>query len=105
VEVELQDMEFEPCDVDFIIVAWNGKSFTVLGQSQQGHLRRDMAIYRGNAPDRAIAIRQAQVDEQRRRHEALPKCAGCGDRVLLFDKRQRKDECLTCMHVRIKKGP
>ena len=84
---------------EWIIVAWNGKDFTVL-EYVFSNVREEMKKYKGKTPEECIALRTAIVEHDEKKHKewvaSLTPCRICGKGVLVLEDDQADDECYDC---------
>jgi hypothetical protein len=90
-------------DKEYLIVAFNGKNFTVLEHHYPGEAKRAMERFKGLTNEEAIALVQGEWDERQREYDAAPKCK-CGRLILRFETEQRDDECIACFEKRTGKN-
>jgi len=84
-------------DVEYIYVAWNGASFSVLS-----HEYFCTPKYKGMTPKEAIDFVEAANKKMKDEIDAMPKCkCGCG--IFRLTEEQQENECFTCCQVRMGK--
>lgn len=83
-------------DVEYIYVAWNGDSFTVLSH-EYSYSRK----YNKLLPADAILLRQRELKKLDEDLAKMPRCKVCNGIAYIFEKDQNKDECLSCFKKRI----
>lgn len=89
-------------DKEYLIVAFNGKSFTVLEHHYPGRAKEAMKRFLGLTNQEAIDLVQGEWDERQRQYDAAPKCK-CGALLIKFLNEQRDDECSSCCEKRLGK--
>lgn len=89
-------------DKEHLIVAFNGKNFTVLQHVYPGGVKEAMAKYKGLTNEEAVALKHKEMEKAQKEYDAMPKCK-CGRIILIFEEDQRKDECVACFEKRTKK--
>jgi hypothetical protein len=89
-------------DKEYLIVAFNGKNFTVLEHHYPGKAKEAMKRFVGLTNEEAIALVQGEWDERQRQYDEHPKCK-CGGLLIVFHEEQRADECSSCFDKRTKK--
>lgn len=87
---------------EYIVVAFDGEQFRVLEHVSYYGVKDVLQKFKGMTNAEAIAAVVAIREEIAAKFAALPKCK-CGNQAgIIFDERQKKDECLTCMNKRLK---
>ena len=89
-------------DVHYLIIAFNGKNFTVLKALFPGETKEAMKKFKGLTNQEAIALVEEEWAERERQIAAMPKCK-CGAVLIRFEDKQRADECCSCFRKRISK--
>ena len=84
-------------DKEYIFVAWNGKSFTVLSH-EYSYIRK----YNKMLPEDAILLKERELKRIEEDIARMPKCKKCGSIAYVFEEDQKNNECLTCYSKRIK---
>jgi len=89
-------------DIGFIIIAWDGEEFRVIERPSPGKVQEKLKKFKGMTAQQAIDLAMEEERKLIAEEAARPKCRG-GQNLMLFEKDQRPDECLTCYHKRIGK--
>ena len=87
-------------EVRYIIVAWNGKDFTVL-ESISGGIRKDMYKYKGISSEQAITLAEKHEKSAKAEWDAVPKCCKCKKPVVVLMKGQPNDICILCFEDKL----
>ena len=85
-------------EVEYIYVAWNGTSFSVLS-----HEYFCTTKYKGMTTKEAIDFVEAANKKMEDEIAAMPKCK-CGNVVFILEEEQQENECFICCRARIGEG-
>lgn len=80
---------------EWLILAWNGESFTVLEHVDSG-LREEMKKYKGLSCEEAIEKAKELKRERNAWKETAPVCRVCNSYMIVFEDDQPDDLCLKC---------
>ena len=84
-------------DKEYVYLAWNGKSFTILSH-EYSYIRK----YNKMLPEDAILLKERELKKIEEDNKKLPKCKKCGKIAIVLEEEQDDKECLICFNKRIK---